>query len=106
MIKSLSVMATLLFATPVLAQSGGFTTTNDVVNQMMASWAEYDMACQGTNPSQGSDKFCGAREYITWTLSENGICLVDTPKAGDIWQTCTAESYVPADPLADARADF
>lgn len=106
MIKSLSVMATLLFATPVLAQTGSFTTTNDVVNQMIVSWGEYDAACRGTSPSQGADGFCGARDYITWVLSENNICLSDDPQSGDVWQTCGPDSYVPEDPIAEIRQDF
>lgn len=106
MIKTLSVVAALVAAGPAFAQSGQFTTTNDVVNQMMVSWAEYDAACRGTNPSDGSEGFCGAREYIAWALSENGICLSDSPTPGNVFETCKPESYTPADPLAEIREFF
>lgn len=103
MLKKLTLIAGILFAGPVMAQNGGFTTTNDVVNGMMQDWGEYDAACRGLNPSQGADRFCAAREYIGWALNQSGVCLADDENTGRHWEACKEGSYEVPDPLADIR---
>lgn len=107
MLKSLTVIAALFCAAPAFAQDGEFTTTNDVVNAMMTDWAEYDAACRGTSPSQGADGFCGARDYIGWSLNQSGVCLAEDVQTGaQVWEICKEESYMFEDPIADIRADL
>lgn len=103
--KILILTASLLCAGPALAQDGGFTTTNDVVNAMMHDWAEYDMACRGSSPSE-ADAFCGVRDYIAWSLGESGICIAEDEQTGVFFETCKTESNEFPDPLADIRETF
>lgn len=95
----------LVSVSPVSAQdSTGFTTTDDTINAMMADWFVYDEACRGTNPSQGADGFCGAREYIGWALNQSDVCLAESEDLTQkFWQKCTAESVRFEDPLAGVR---
>lgn len=96
--KRLSLFcAALCFATPVLAQ------TNDrVLDSMIKDWAEYDYACRGTNPSDGSEGFCGARQYIGSVLTRNGFCLNENMTPDAIVIACDKPGAYPIeDPISD-----
>jgi hypothetical protein len=108
MIKSLSIMATLFLATPVLLHAQTIETTpNPVINNMISDWAEYDAACRGTYPDQGRDGFCGTRSYLSFALQREGICLAEDEETGSLsFQPCLNESYSFVDPLEEVRKDF
>lgn len=107
-IKVLTVALGLLIGGPALAQDDtGLTTTDDTVNAMMADWFVYDEACRGSTPDQGADGFCGAREYIGWTLNQHGVCLAESEDLLEkSWQICNKESVMFEDPLSQVRADI
>jgi hypothetical protein len=107
MFKSLTVMATLTFATaPALAHAQEYTTPNPVINQMMTDWAEYDQGCRGTYPDQGRDGFCGTRSYLSFALQREGVCLGEKETGALFFRACKNESYTFEDPLAQVRKDF
>lgn len=94
--RHFALILALLIPTTTLADTG------PSVARMQADWAEYDAACRGTTPDQGSIGFCGARSYISWALTREGICLSDGTTPDTLWVPCTAAGAYPSDDPIDA----
>lgn len=98
MFKTILMAAALLTATPVLAQNSG----NPVLDKMARDWAEHDYACRGTNPSDGSEGFCGARSYIAWLMTQHGQCLHANQTPDAVFIACDQPGAIPVeDPISD-----
>jgi hypothetical protein len=107
MIKlSVILAAVALLASPAAAATDVYTTPNPVLNNMMVDWAEYDAACRGTNPSQGSDGFCGARSYLSFALQREGVCLGESETGSLFFKACVNGEYEFQDPLKEIRSHF
>ena len=99
----LAAATALALATPLAAQ-----TNNPVLDRVVTDWTHFDAACRGATPSMGADKFCGARDYIGWLLTENGYCLNENMAPGAVVVACNApNAYAVPDPIGpEMRADF
>lgn len=98
MFKTTLFAAALLAASPALAQNSG----DPVLDSMARHWAEYDYACRGTNPSDGSEGFCGARAYIAWVMGEHNLCLHEQQTQDSIFIACDQPgAFRVSDPISD-----
>lgn len=81
-------------ASPAVAQ-------DDETTRLLEDVIALDTSCRGgSGNSNETWKACGARDYVSYLLSERGYCLGKEDQAGFEmeWHACTGNSFISSKP--------